>query len=108
MKYFNAMRDLNRMVRKKLKGGYPEGELREDLLQNGYSAPEIEAAISEASQGKFPNQQKELPAWYLISGGFLILGISLRAVKGLWLEPFSWPLIIIGTLGILLRLIFKK
>ena len=99
------MDQLGNLIKKKLHRGYPEGELREDLKEQGYTQDEIDRAFLFASRKNLPARTSEFPLWYAVSVGVLIFGISLKAVKGLWLEPIAVPLIVIGIVGILLRLL---
>jgi hypothetical protein len=101
------MKDLNTFVRKKIRSGYPEGELREELKNQGYTQSDIDELFSSGKTGS-RQPSPTYPMWYLVSGGLFILGIALTAVPGLWLQPFSWPLIIIGALGIVIKFLLSK
>ncbi len=103
--------ELDLFVRKKLRRGYPAGELKNELLAEGYPPELIESAfyktISRLPHVKNDNPGK-YPLWFFLSVGLLILGISLKAVKGLWLEPWAIPLIILGLTGIVLKFLLPN
>jgi hypothetical protein len=104
--------ELHSFVRSKLKRGYPEGELRNELLQEGYTAEEIQKAIydpptdpaeiKKAERKKFDSN----PLWYLGSIVFIILGLYKRSG-----DPYTnshiygTSLIVAGIIGLLLKLL---
>ena len=72
-------------VKKKLRSGYPEGELINDLLKDGYAAEEIVKAIYVATIGTADRSTKKksdekMSMWNLAGASLVILGISLNSV----------------------------
>jgi fatty acid desaturase len=67
------------LIRKKLKRGYPQGEIKEELRKEGYSEQEIEAAFNtlrehnSQSRGKFPIS-------FVLGTGLVITGIAVLAI----------------------------
>lgn len=96
-------------IRKKLQRGYPEGELVNDLLKEGYSLDDIQKAIYNSSSGKTAQQGfskgSNIPLWYLLSVGLVILGLALVSVKFIWLSKYGWVLLVIGLAGIAARFV---
>jgi hypothetical protein len=52
-------------IRKQLRKGIPEGELKEQLIKEGYSDKELKAAFAPAPY--------DMRSWYLISGVVVFL-----------------------------------
>ena len=112
----NATRELDGYVRKKLRSGYHEGELRNELLAEGYSEPEIEQAFynSLMKPAKTPaSNPGEYPLWFFLSVGLLILGISFKSIqRGGWFSGDWTDYVlgagIVGTLVGIMLTQFKK
>jgi hypothetical protein len=103
--------ELQSFVKNKLKRGYPEGELRNDLLQEGYTAEQIQKAIYDppTDPGEIKKAERKKtddnPLWYLASIGIVITGVSLKSTK--YYADSSWgnTLIIAGLAGLALKII---
>jgi len=102
--------DIRLYVRKKIKRGYPEGELRNDLLQQGYSDEEIQRFIydPEINVKKKSKRITDSPLWYAISVGFLILGLTLFLGPSIWLREFNLLFLILGLIGIIAKYILRN
>lgn len=101
---------LRDFVQKKLRKGYPQGELVNDLLKEGYSEDDIHKAIYNGSSQEKEGRQSlsksnNMPLWYLLSVGFVILGLALVSVKFIWLSEYGWFFLITGLVGIAARFI---
>lgn len=73
-------------VRKKLKRGIPEGEIKEQLLREGYTKEEMEAYF-------FKPHHYDMRSWYLVFSILLLLvGI------GLFITGRGWLMIILSGL----------
>jgi hypothetical protein len=69
--------ELKQYVSKQLKRGYPSGELREELLQQGYTVEAVEKAFSV--DGYSPSGETNNRFGFrsvLLSIGLIVLGIS--------------------------------
>lgn len=65
--------------RRQLKRGYPQGELIQELLDQGHTREEVEAVFN----GMVPLKKKaagEYPWGYVLGWGLVITGISVLAV----------------------------
>jgi hypothetical protein len=102
--------ELRLFVKKKLRRGYPEGELRNDLLGEGYSAEEIQKAIydPEVIPGNRKREGNNYPLWFAASVGFVILGLSLLSVNFIWLSKYGWFFLTIGLVGIAFKFLLPK
>ncbi|HEX7902525.1 MAG TPA: hypothetical protein VF487_01510 [Chitinophagaceae bacterium] len=102
--------ELSDFVKSKLKRGYPEGELRNDLLREGYTAEQVQKAIYNPPKGAkdiLRAEQKKLdnnPLWYMISAGFIITGIAIKSVKYYRENSFSTMLIAMGVIGLFAKI----
>jgi magnesium-transporting ATPase (P-type) len=101
--------ELRQFVKKKLKNGYPEGELINDLLQEGFTNEEIQKAIYEpiADNGstKQSRQQTSYPLWFLLTSAAGIVGLSFISVS-LFRNNLLWYILLaIGLAGLLIRFI---
>lgn len=99
---------LRKFVQKKLRKGYPQGELINDLLKEGYSEEDIQKAIYTGSSLKNMSPEgssnsSNIPLWYLLSVGFAILGLALVSVKFIWLSEYGWFFLTTGLVGIAAR-----
>ena len=90
-------------IKKKLISGYPQGELRNDLLEKGHTVEEIERLFFVASghldkPTEAKAQQNSGAAMFkLIGVALLITGITIMGT-GLWLKDYSIYLLIAGGL----------
>lgn len=96
-------------IRKKLQKGYPQGELFNELLQQGYSSYEIQNALYALSQ----KQEKisnpiNIPLWYAASIGFIILGIAILSVKYLWIYNYGYIFLGLGITGLLAKYLIDE
>ncbi|HET6993387.1 MAG TPA: hypothetical protein VFI06_00330 [Chitinophagaceae bacterium] len=86
-------------IKRKLKSGYPQGELINDLANEGYSANEINDALFSVEGPKADSSSREFSLWYMASVCFIILGIGILSVRGLWIYYFGYIFLILGLLG---------
>jgi hypothetical protein len=86
-------------IKKKLKSGYPQGELMNDLASEGYTIDEINDALFRLEGVKEPSHARELPLWYMASVCFIILGIGILTVRGLWIYEYGYIFLILGLVG---------
>ena len=102
--------ELQVFVKKKLKRGYPEGELINDLLQEGYSNDEIqkaiyEPAITDNGPAKQSRQQTSYPTWFVLTSAAGVVGLSFISVS-LFRNNLLWYILLgIGLAGLLIRFI---
>lgn len=92
-----------KQVKKLLRRGVPEGELITDLKDEGFSDQEIEKVFASA---RGPGKRVipfERPLWYMISVGFIILGVTIILGPPLWLRSFEYLFLIVGLAGIVVR-----
>lgn len=100
-------------VRKKLKKGYPDGELRNELLQQGYNKEEIERLIynppaTEAGKQKENRQRLDNnPLWYFASIGLLITGIAFKSVSYFRESSLGTILLVAGIGGLIAKVILS-
>ena len=97
-------------TRKKLRRGYPAGELKNELLDEGYSAEEIDSAFynSAAPSGHASKiNPGQYPLWFFLAVGLLILGISFKSIqRKLFGGDWTDIVLIVGILGTTAGLIF--
>ena len=102
----NDLTAIAEQYEKKIRGGFPAGELRSELLQKGYSEAETDTIIAEIKKmqtGKSSGRQQ--------SFRFVLGSISILA--GLWLlkspqKVYGIFLIVSGTVKIIYDLFFEK
>jgi hypothetical protein len=93
-------------IRKKLKKGYPQGELINDFLKQGYSEIEIQDALYKLSNSKNANNKStDFPIWYTVCAGLLITGISILNI--FHNSALGFFFLIPGIAGIIIRFILK-
>jgi len=99
--------ELKSFIQKKLRKGYPQGELVNDLLREGYSAEEIDKAIYDSSKGNATSTgASENPVWFVITTGLGIVGISIISVNYFrYFHTLGYTLIVIGAAGIFIKFI---
>lgn len=91
-------------IKKKLKKGCPQGELINDLIEQGYSPEEIQDAMYALSgTPQTSNKPIHIPLWYAVSIGFIILGIAILSVKYLWIYYYGYFFLAIGIIGFLVK-----
>jgi hypothetical protein len=92
-------------VKKKLTQGYPQGELINDLLEQGYSSKEIQDTLYTLSTNRQKgNKSTTIPLWYAASIGSIILGIAILSVKYLWIYYYGYVFLILGLVGLIVEL----
>lgn len=97
--------DLRAFVQKKIRRGYPQGELVNELLQEGYTPDEIDKAIYLA--GKIEEKSGPAgnnPVWFVLTTGLGIVGISLLSVSYFaHFRPVGYAFIAIGATGVFIK-----
>jgi hypothetical protein len=69
-------------IRKLLRKGYPQGELTNDLLSEGYTSEEIQQAYySLYPKTQTRNNSSFIPLWYAACVGIAILFMAILAVE---------------------------
>jgi len=97
--------EIDKFIQKKLKAGYPAGELRNDLLNKGYAEEEIEALFLKVSvKGSAVNEQgakqrTQMHMLSLVGASLLIMGIAVMSTQT-WLKEYSTFLIVLGVVGL--------
>lgn len=106
--------ELQVFVKKKLKRGYPEGELINQLLLEGYTNEEIQKAIykpiADNGPAKQSRQQTNYPIWFVLTSAAGVVGLSFISVS-LFRNNLLWYILLgVGLAGLLIRFIssFKK
>lgn len=90
-------------IRKKLKTGYPAGELENDLLNRGYSQEEVSRLLLEASangsvtEGSGQAKKTEMHFLSLAGASFLITGIAMMAIRT-WLSEYVPAVMLLGAI----------
>jgi hypothetical protein len=103
--------ELGSFVKNKLKRGYPEGELRNELLQEGYTAEQIQKAVYDPPTDplEIKKAQRKIldnnPFWYLTSIGIIIIGMYRKSSEGNHTTIYTWLLIGTGIIGLGLKII---
>src|SRR5690349_11566480 len=101
--------ELQYFIRRKLRKGYPEGELKNELVAEGYTNEEIEKALYNivASHPSVTTGTAKFPLWLIFSFGLLIVGIAILNFPLLWLTFLGWPCTLLGSMGILIWYVKK-
>jgi hypothetical protein len=87
-------------IKKKLRRGYPQGDLINELFSEGYTNDEIQEALFNLSEKtKSGSTTPNTPLWYLASIGLIILGITIVSFKHLWIYPYGFPILALGLIG---------
>lgn len=103
--------ELGFFVKKKLKKGYPEGELINDLLQEGYMKEEIQTAIYDPpatgkdSTAKNRPPPVHHPLWFVFTSALGIVGLAFVSVSIFNNRIIGYILLAIGLIGLLIRFI---
>ncbi len=79
-------------IQKKIKKGYPIGELKNELLKDGYSLEEINSC--------FEVKKASMKSWYLFFG-------SLFSIVGIW-TILQYNSILLNIAGVILLLLYFK
>jgi hypothetical protein len=66
-------------IRKRLRMGQPQGDLVEELLQEGHSMEEISTVFNPPAK-RSGTHQPEYPIAYVLGAGLCITGLSILAV----------------------------
>jgi hypothetical protein len=91
-------------IKRKLKKGYPQGELINDLTNEGYTSEEILQALYSLSEKNTINKKiNNTPLWYAVSIGFIILGIAILSVKYLWIYYYGYVFLVLGIAGLIIK-----
>ncbi len=90
-------------IKKNLKKGYPQGEMINDLIKEGYEPGEINDALFQIQGSKPGSDAREFPLWYMASICFIILGIAILSVPGLWIYFFGYVFLIVGVVGVAIK-----
>lgn len=105
--------ELIKSIKKKLKSGYPDGELKNELLAKGYAADDIERLFFIASghsndRGKEKvGQSSYVTMFNLIGMGLLITGIAVIGTN-IWLKEYGIYLLIASGLCFVLGFSKKR
>jgi len=95
--------ELAMYTRKKLRGGYPAGELKNELLAEGHTIKEVESAFLKSVSPLGKNAESnpgQYPLWFFLSVGLLILGISFKSVQPtIFMGHWTDTILIAGILG---------
>lgn len=95
----HAAEDLVRSIKKKLKSGYPEGEVRNELLEKGHTEEDIKRLISIASgcsdklARTTSRHNSGASIFYLAGVALLITGITIMSANT-WLKKYGLYLLI--------------
>jgi len=98
-------------AKKKLKNGYPEGELINDLLQEGYSNEQIQKAIYDlpATEADPTTRNRTPPVhhplWFVFTSALGIVGLAFVSVSIFINRTIGYMLLAIGLTGLLVRFI---
>lgn len=98
--------ELAAFIKKELRRGYPQGELTNELMNQGYSSDEIQKAF--LANTSFVQEEGKFPLWYVFSVGFLVLGITLILVDITWLSKYKWISFIVGLIGVIAWTVVKN
>lgn len=96
--------ELKEYIKNKLKRGYPEGELRNDLLSEGYTSEQIQEAIYSPASDSEEKKLDSNPFWYFGSVIIILLGfyrLSTNSGSNTW----GITIIIAGVVSLLAKII---
>jgi DNA-binding CsgD family transcriptional regulator len=99
-----------KQVKKQLRSGMPQGEIENDLINQGYSNEEIQRMIFISSHRKIvpdnsvkDKRNNSITAMLALIGMLcLIAGISMIVVNT-WLKPYGIGLIVLGVICLALK-----
>jgi|GEM_PF-3840022 len=98
----SADEELIKAIRKKLKSGYPDGELKNELLEKGHIEEDIEKMFFVASGHsthpvKAKTGKNSANIFTLIGVGLLITGITIMSADT-WLKEYGIYLLMVSAL----------
>lgn len=91
-------------IAKKLRSGYPAGELKNDLMKQGYSEAEIDLLFLHiSSQRPEPgkggkSKTPEMHVLTLLGVTLIITGVALMGTR-IWLTEYAPFMIVLGAIG---------
>lgn len=94
-----------KQVKKQLRRGEPEGEIKNMLRKDGYTEDEINALFYDLFPHKEHsgvNRNSKGQIFGLLGAGLLITGVSLLAIP-IWLSEYAVLCIVLGVTGICVR-----
>ena len=106
-----SQEELQLFVKRKLKSGYPEGELLNDLLQEGYTHEEIQKAIYDPpATGIDPVTRHRTPPvhhplWFVFTSALGIVGLAFVSVGIFNNRTIGYILLAAGLIGLLIKYI---
>ena len=106
--------NLSQVIKKKLRSGYPEGEMKNELLEKGYSMDQIEKAIYNVPVDKMTRRIRKESAgkdkvsmWTLIGTSLVILGISLYAAPTNF-QQYANFILVAGMLCLVIKYVIAE
>jgi hypothetical protein len=96
--------ELKEYSKSKLKRGYPEGELRNDLLKEGYTYKQIQEAIYTSTAKSDEKKLDSNPFWYISSILIIILGFY-KSSNNSGSNTWGIVLIVSGIISILAKIV---
>jgi hypothetical protein len=104
-----SQEELRLFVTKRLKNGYPQGELINDLLGEGYRSEEIQKAIYDPPEDKELKKEAQPPAnypfWFVLTITSGITGLSIVSVSLFRNSMIGYILIAVGIIGLFVKFI---
>ena len=94
-----------KQIRKQLSKGEPEGEIKNQLRNEGYTEDEIGALFFNLFSKKTDSnkvkgsQDNNAQLFNLIGACFIIAGVSMLAINT-WLTAYAIPLIVLGAISL--------
>ncbi len=94
-----------KQIRKQLSKGEPEGEIKNQLRNDGYTEDEINTLFFNLYEKKSDlnkvkrSQNNNAQLFNLIGACFLIAGISMLIINT-WLTAYAIPLIVLGAISL--------
>lgn len=100
------------LIKKKIRAGYPEGELKNELLQKGYTREQIEQCMLDVSgkvnqSGSGNHNKTSMSLLGLLGAGLLITGISLLSTQT-FLTAYAYYLIAAALVCIAAGFLFNR
>jgi len=90
-----------KQIRKRLIRGYPQGELTNELLAEGYSGEEIqEAYFSLYPKTQTADNSSSFPLWYVLCVGIVILLMAIFAVEYRMIRYYKYVFPALGMFSI--------
>ncbi len=97
-----------KQIRRQLSKGEPEGEIKNGLREEGYTADEIGMLFFDLYEKKSGSEQTKSflsnngQIYNLIAACFLIAGISMLVIDT-WLTAYAIPFIVLGAISFLVK-----